>query len=153
MAKCWRPFQFSLRCFFVVLTFGCCALGWKVERAREERKLAGAIREFGGGIWYDWQLDFTGFPDRIGPLIKVNAEPTAPTWLRRLAGDDLFQHVEMVIFASSSTRESDILDSVLHLKRLPRLKAVWVGYWVSEETKQSLRAELPNCQVNAIARR
>jgi hypothetical protein len=153
MARRGRSLQFSLKCFFVVLTIGCLGLGWKVERARKQRRLAEDIWALGGGIWYDWQLDFTGFPDSTGPLIKPNAMPTVPAWLRQLCGDDMFQDVEMVIFASSSTRESDILRSVLHLKQLPRLKAVWVGYWVSKETKDKLKVALPGCQINTFASR
>lgn len=154
LSKFRRRFRtFSLRTLFVLLTVFGISLGWKVERAREQRRLAQAVRECGGGIWYDWQLDFSGFPDRIGPLIRSSPEPAEPAWLHRLVGVDMFHHVEMVIFAFSETPESSIIESVPHLKRLPRLKVVWVGYWVSEETKGKLRAALPSCQVNTLASR
>jgi hypothetical protein len=148
-----RWLQFSLRGFLVGLTIGCVWLGWKVEQAREQRIVAQAVRECGGGIWYDWQVDFSGFPDRIGPLIRYPYELPRPAWLHRLVGFDMFHNVEMVIFPSSETPEESIVESVPHLKCLPKLKAVWIGYWVSEETSDKLRAALPNCQVNAFASR
>jgi hypothetical protein len=82
-----RCFQFSLRTLLIftfLVAVPCAWLGSKIERKRREREAVKVIAEFGGRAYYDYQ--FNGDPE--DPQWSVDAEPSAPGWLRRWLGDD-----------------------------------------------------------------
>jgi hypothetical protein len=67
-------------------------VAWKMEEKRQERTVVAEIERLGGHVFYDWQM---------ARLQEVNSlprsgEPTGPTWLRWLLGDDFLSHVAYV---------------------------------------------------------
>ncbi len=138
-----RYLTFSLRTFFVLLTAFAVWLGLVVKRAREQAEAVEAIQSLGGLVVYDWHLLLS--PDPSG---NYNPEPEelkeGPAWLQRIVGDDYFQEV---VRAELFFSEDKVLESIPHLKRLPRLKEVHIGDWMSEKTEDELSAALPYCRI------
>jgi len=88
-----RWYQFSLRTLLIVvlvLSLPLGWIGWKLEKAREQRKAVEAILKEGASVWYDYQMK-----KETGVLIP-GAEPPGPAWLRKLLGDDVFADVVQV---------------------------------------------------------
>ena len=77
-------------------------LGWFVRQAERQRKAVKAIREVGGHVWYDYQLDDSGRP-------AAKHEPPALAWLRELTGEDLLSDVHNV-FVPTPVTDSCIED-------------------------------------------
>lgn len=121
-----RWFQFSLRAFLLfVLALGL-ALGWLgtlIRRAHEQRQVVSQIKLAGGNAYYDYQL--------AGKSIDPQMPPPGPWILRKAFGDDLFAHVEVVMFEvppGPTHRELELLS------RLPRLRDVSIaGNGISDE--------------------
>jgi hypothetical protein len=89
-----RWLQFSLRTlmiFKMICAIGSAWLGRKIERKRRERETIDAILNNGGFVTYDFKYDAD---DHFIP----KGEPSAPTWLRKLLGDDFFSEVDRVSF-------------------------------------------------------
>ena len=84
-----RFWQYSLRTMLVMLTVFCVWLGWTVHGANEQRKAVEWVREMGGTVWYDYQLDEKH-------RLRYNSEPSGPRWLVQLLGVDHFQEVSFV---------------------------------------------------------
>ena len=110
-----RWWQFSLRTLLIVLTGFGVALGWIVYRANEQRKTVEWVREIGGSVWYDYELDADGaFID--------DAKPPAPEWLLQLLGKEYFQEVSAVDFFGRQPSE----EQVEELRRVwPNCKIMW----------------------------
>jgi len=70
----------------------------KVQQAERQRQAVEAIREVGGFVGYDYEMDESGF-------FWTKQEPPGPAWLRRLVGDDFVSDVVNVDF--SDTRVTD----------------------------------------------
>lgn len=163
MADHRKLLQFSLRTALVLLTISCVWLGWKVERAREQREAVNAIEMLGGVVQCDWQQ------------IKPSPEqPPGPAWLRRMIGDEFFQEPVSVWFSGTGRPEEQVVEGILDadpypqrlrrlnsadastariekaipsLKRLRRLKSVFISLKFSNEAKTMLAAALPGCEV------
>ena len=75
--------------------------------AHEQREAVAALVALGGQVSYDYQT-------------RGLAQPPAPTWLRKLAGNDFFQHVEGVWLDARNVTDSD-LETLARLKHLRRL--------------------------------
>lgn len=147
MAGRRRWLQFSLRAFWAVLTIGCIWIGWLANRAHEQRRAARAVRQLGGIVYYDRQLDWTA----DNWTIKAPSPPRGPRWLRSLVGDEFFQHIEMVVVdertAHPPPTKSDVLKLVERLKRLPRLRRFYAWFTLDEPTQREITAALPACDV------
>ena len=129
-----RWLQFSLRTAFIVLTVFAIWGGVIANRAREQREATAAIHRIGGHVFYDWQFRDHG--------------NCGPAWLRRLIGDDFFQKAVGVDLGNlPATPESDIVQVIPHLKRLRYLQNVFILAHISKDTKQSLEAALPHCDI------
>ena len=89
--------------WYVLVTVGLAVLipcGWllvKWHQERMQREAATAIEKAGGHVAY--------------------GKPQGPAWLRRLAGDKWFEHIESVTFGSSATD-----DDLKHLEGLGQLQ-------------------------------
>ena len=81
----WRP-RLSLRVSMVVVLMVGGTLGWQARRAAIQRRVVTQIRAIGGTIVYDYELDSTG-------NYRENPQPWAPSWLRQITGDELWQDV------------------------------------------------------------
>jgi Leucine-rich repeat (LRR) protein len=94
-----RWFRFSLRMLLVAVTVLCVWLGFKVNAARRQKDILGAILKSGGTVAYE------------------KASLTVPDWLRSLFGDDLFYNPTSVFmndctFDESSFSQLGILNTV-----------------------------------------
>ena len=88
--------------------------------ARKQRAVVDEIKQAGGQVYFDYQLDASGKD-------IPNAEPPEPAWLRRLLGDDVF--VTMVAVdptvigrLDSFNFRSHIIIPLEHLKGLTQLE-------------------------------
>ena len=52
-----RRYAFSLRTLLVALTIVAIWLGWWVRTAERQKQSVAAIRELGGWVYYDFQVD------------------------------------------------------------------------------------------------
>lgn len=118
-----RKLTLSLRALLlVVLAFGLW-LGWRVDKARNQRLAVAAIREYGGEINYDWEY--------VGDVLTPGRQPLGPKWLRRMIGDEYFQEVAevnllpgtMAFGKGMSPRPERAADEVIpRLRAFPALK-------------------------------
>jgi len=92
IVACWgfrRRFQFSLRTLLLVVTLcalACSRLAVKMQQAKRQQVAVTEIKELGGTVTYDWQIDADGHS-------RPNAQPPGPVWLRNVLGDDCFGNV------------------------------------------------------------
>lgn len=140
----WRPYQFSLRTFLLLLTVACLWLGWRTE---EWRKQAGAVKEIeslGGVVRYDWQTKSHIWSKGGGPTYHVfDSSSGGPPWMH-----DFFQKVEAVYFFDRrSATGAEVRESIPYLKRLRWLNWVHVQFWTTEEMERELRQALPDCEL------
>jgi len=112
-----RRYQFSLRTLLVFMLLCGAGLGWlamKMQRAKRQREAVEGIREAGGGVFYDYQLDETS-------ALIPGAQPSAPVWLRESLGDDFFCDVTVVgVWRSTHITDAE-LENVKVLTSLERL--------------------------------
>jgi hypothetical protein len=108
-------FQFGIRSVLVFCLACSIALSWfavERDRARRQSDILGPIRNSGGLVGYDWQLDAVVKP--FG-----NFEPPEPDWLRKMLGEDFFEAVVGIIDTS------DLTDAGLErLKDLTQLRGL-----------------------------
>ena len=113
-----RRFQFGVRSLLVFVVVVSIPLGWfawQVEKARRQREAVEAIAELGGEVFYDYQFD-------EDMMWIDSAEPTTPTWLRRLLGDDFFCEVVAVYCEFTQFGDSDARP----LQGLTELEVLWL---------------------------
>jgi hypothetical protein len=144
-----RWFQYSLRSFLVLLTLVAVWLGIIAHRAHEQREAVKAIEAVGVVVIYDWQIELLSSTKPSAP----QPAPHGPAWLRRLIGDDYFQHAQLASFSGPdsgqpSPREADILKSIPHLKRLYGLNEIVVSDKTSAATLDQLKAAFPNRKIS-----
>jgi len=145
-----RWYQYSLKFLLIVMFLFCFLFAWggyKIRQAEKQKVAVEWVKEHGGIVRYDYQLD------EDGKKIK-NAEPPGPDWLRNLVGIDYFCNVEMVAFRRLWLVEQDgtltVTDvtELTPLQSLPLLKkVVFVEVLPSNEELQRFQAELPNCKM------
>jgi hypothetical protein len=136
---------------FVLLTVFAIWLGVVVNHAREQRDAVQAIEAMGGSVRYDWQPDLVraegmgaASDQFVMPLADSNPRPAGPAWLRRLIGDDYFQHVERVYIIHP---KADLLKSIPYLQQLRRVRRLTILASVPESTRNQLKAALPDCEI------
>ena len=105
----WR-FQFSIRSLLVLVVVVALPCSWfavEMRAATRQKDVVMAIQRAGGAVFYEHQFDSSGNQIPVGGVIWDNpvdengnpipggeapgAESPAPTWLRRLLGDDFFR--------------------------------------------------------------
>lgn len=133
-----RYLTFSLRTLFLALTALAVWLGIVVNRAREQRDTVKAIKAAGGWVGYDWEEDPFG-----------DEEPPEPAWLLRLLGKDYFRNVESVGFPTTS----DFRRIIPCLKRLRKLRTVFVPATSPSDSVRELEVALPACEVELDSHR
>ncbi len=79
-------------------------MGWRVNRANDQRRAVAAIRQAGGGVNYDHK-----------------GRPRAPAWLRKRLGDEFFQEVTSVQFLDHAHVTDHDLAPLESLDRLEEL--------------------------------
>src|SRR5262245_19014984 len=87
-----RGLNISVRALLLVVLVLGLWLGWRVNRAREQRLAVRTIALHGGVVSYDWHL-------------ALLHSPPAPAWVRGMVGDDLFQDVALVDLRNPSLRD------------------------------------------------
>jgi len=112
-----RWFQYRLRTLLMLMLLASIGMSWlavRMKRARMEHEAAKAILKAGGQVAYVYELDAAGK--------KIpGATPPAPTWLRNLLGNDLFDGVAEVRVGGDAELE--------YVKHLPNLQSLsfWCG--------------------------
>ncbi len=123
-----RWFRFSLRTFLVVVTVLAVWIGWYVNRAEKQRRAVKWVKENGGEVRYDFQLN--------GP--EPIPEPGLG-WFRDLIGIDYFADVLLVKLVSD-----EVID-LTPLRGLPKLTHLGLtGTQVSDLTPLSGLVNLEN---------
>ena len=122
--KLRHQLKISLRAMMlVILVFGLW-LGWRVNKAREQREAVAAVQKYGGWVHYDYEF--------VNGKVASGRNPPAPCWLRKLLGDAFFQEVRQVslVYDNSRGKRFDnanvsACDDVLaRVSRLPGLKVL-----------------------------
>jgi hypothetical protein len=67
--------RFSIRAMMAFVLVVAVLLGWKVNRAREQREAVAAVESAGGWVHYDYEL--------VGGKVVAGRGPRAPRWLRK----------------------------------------------------------------------
>src|SRR5262249_58443110 len=97
-----KRFVLSLRSAMLLVLLSGLWMGWRVNRANDQRRAVAAIRRAGGGVSYDYQFSVSrGYRNR-------NARPWAPAWLRNRLGDEFFQEVTSVQFLNRPLTDHDL---------------------------------------------
>ena len=170
-----RWLQFSLRTMFVVVTVFCVVLGTigvQIKKARDRRQAVAAIRELGGAIAFQHQLDRTeppgpewfrqvAFVQLHGPrvndaslaAIKPFTELKSLTLVATKITDDGLVHLKgltnLQLLDLRSTKITD--DGLNHMKGLTNLS--WIdlrGTQVTTYGVKKLQQALPNCDITYI---
>ena len=109
-----RFLRFSLRSFLLFVLALCVALGWKVERARKQKRAVAALTELGARVLYDYHYSDTSTKLR---------EARRPPWLLSMFGEDMFCEVVEVRLSHVPELKNDDL---VHLRKLPHLKTLFL---------------------------
>jgi internalin A len=101
-ARKW--YVLSLRSAMLLVLACGLWMGWRVNRANDQRRAVAAIRRAGGGVGYDHK-----------------GRPWAPAWFRKPLGDEFFQEVTSVQFLERSRLTDHDLAPLESLDRLDEL--------------------------------
>ena len=142
----WR-FQFGIRSLLLVTLAAAVSFSWmtvEMKKAKIQREAVMAIQRDGGAVYYEHQFDLWGNRVPIGGVVWDNpvnengnpipgeealgARPPAPSWLRRLLGDDFFRVAVQVSVVKENG--SDI-----------------AGAQVFDEDVKKLQQASPNCKI------
>ena len=97
-----KRFVLSLRSAMLLVLLSGLWMGWKVNRANEQRRTVAAILRAGGSISYDYQFSTSkGYR-------RSSARPSAPAWLLKWLGNELFQEVTSVQFINRPVTDLDL---------------------------------------------
>ena len=113
-----RLFRFSLRTVFVATTVLCIWLGMIVTRGERQKKAVAWVKEMGGNLTYDYEIDVG---PRAVPSMGVElpkGEPPGPKWLRELIGVDHFATVKSATLPNTTITDLSPLASLIGLKLL-----------------------------------
>ncbi len=110
----WRRrirLRFSIRALLLMVLVFAVYLGYQSHRARNQRDAVAFIRDSGGRVFFDYQLDENDFG-------IINPRLPGPDWLRGLLGDDYFQAI-----VTDDLNGTDVSDSdLVHLAKIPRIR-------------------------------
>ncbi len=161
----WR-FQFSIRSLLVLTVAVAVPCSWltvEMKKARRQREVVGAVVGSSGCAYYDYEtVLYEGSIHKSGS--PVIGEPSSPSWLRDLFGQDFFHNVTTVIVYSdnelTSLKElphlqkvyvvgSQITDGgVQNLEQCIRLQKLYLdGTKVTDTGVKKLQQALPNCKI------
>ncbi|MDP6446856.1 MAG: hypothetical protein QF805_23895, partial [Pirellulaceae bacterium] len=93
-----QPFRFRLRTLLLLMLVIGVALGWRVERARRQRKAVQFVQQVRGTYAYDFEYDEAG--QRL-----VDTKPHGPIWLNDRLGVDFFNTVVQVSLSDEPVRD------------------------------------------------
>lgn len=140
-----RQLRFSLRFMLIATTAFTVWFGLQLNFARQQRAAVNRIREVGGFVYYDFQVDESGKED-------LKAVPWEPTWLLNVIGVDFFHGVKRVNLVYGKdpktggrvevSRNSDkYIREVANFRRLE-----WLLMAEGQATDEAMRyvAQLPN---------
>ena len=99
-----RWYQYRLAHLFIFVTICAIPCSWfacKVAKANKRKETVKAIREMGGTVLYDYEVD------AYGRSID-DAELPGPVWLRNFVGVDFLADVVYVGFGSHSNWPSTV---------------------------------------------
>lgn len=117
-----RPWlRFSLRTLLITLTILGVWLGVTVERARKQERAASRVRELGGWVLYEFQIDSSTGRYFRGPK-RYQVSPFGPSWLRKLLGPDLFNKPVSINLGLTDVTDDDLV----FLQDMPQLRMVGV---------------------------
>ena len=118
----------------VLLSVGLGWFGWKLREAERQRGAVEGIREAGGRVVYDYELDEDGSRTRT-------VEPAAPAWLREMVGVDFFSQVIGIKFTDPRKAGDVDLEAVLeHVNGLTSLSRLELSLsYVTDAGLQHLR--------------
>src|SRR5262249_2933860 len=95
-------FVLSLRSAMLLVLLSGLWMGWRVNRANDQRRAVAAIERAGGGVTYDYRFSVSkGYRN-------PNGRPWAPAWLRNWLGDEFFQEVTSVQFINRPVTDLDL---------------------------------------------
>ncbi len=110
-----RQFQFSIRSLLVGVMVVAVACSWfsvKMQQARRQREVVGAIEMMGGYVVYYYQFDANGF------FLPWPAEPPGPAWLQNLLGVDFLSYVRDLRYEQATNAELKNLKGMTSLRHL-----------------------------------
>ncbi len=162
-----RWLAFSLRSLFVVLTGFAVWLGIAVNRARDQREAARAIRAIGGGVHYEWEpgSNYRSFDAQTLQQVRWGKHFCDRHWLGRFVGDDLVHNIDSVVLRGSKSKlrrkpgtnvvyadyettvpridlDWHVTQIIPHLQRLPRLSQVLIEVSPAKDAPQFSDAAL-----------
>ncbi|SIO06832.1 Leucine Rich repeat-containing protein [Singulisphaera sp. GP187] len=106
-----RRLTLSIRTVLLLVLVTAILIGWRSNRANQQRRTVALIKAAGGEVEYDYQY--------------VNdTKPWAPAWLRGLFGDEYFQEVVYVYFMSPQQRPTAA--TMTAFEALNRLKKLYI---------------------------
>jgi hypothetical protein len=133
----WLRWQITLRWLLVLLTAGCLALGFVVDRVhRHERALAAIEGVEGSYAVFDFGLDADGFQNEPEPPAQPPAWLlAAPLWLQR--GLDPAVSAYYSTLAGAHFERAPTEAAWQALEALPRVRVLGLsGDWVDDQTLQ-----------------
>jgi hypothetical protein len=140
----------SLRALLLALLVLGAILGWRVNRAREQRLAVSVIERNGGVARYDWQF--------VNDVIVAGRRPPGPRWLRRLIGDEYFQEVWNVVLHTNHAPDGRELggfrpvDEVVQcLRAFPTLKDLYIHRRGASDLALEAIGSLDSLETVAIA--
>lgn len=114
-----KRFRFSLRTLLLVFTVFGFWLGAKVDRARKQKRAADHVRELGGWVLYEYEIDkSTGY--YLDPSKRYQVSPYGARWLRELLGPEFFNRPISISLAHTAITDNDLV--LLH--DMPSLRSV-----------------------------
>jgi hypothetical protein len=115
----------SLKWLLLLVLIWGVFLGWRVNRARTQRRVVQAVRNPGVTFHYDWQF--------VGGTYRPRRKPPGPDWLRRFLGNEYFKEVTHAGIADTSpmnpeNKSGRRIDRVLaDLRALDRLRELTIN--------------------------
>ena len=114
----------SLRMLLLLILVAALWLGWRVDKARRQRRAIAQVEKYNGYVRFDYEY-------ANGNEIQ-GAQPWGPKWLRRHLGDDYFREVSQVIYVDQPLSDATLapladlgaIEELRFLKRLAHQKAV-----------------------------
>jgi hypothetical protein len=106
-----RYLQFSLRTLLLLMLVLGGLLAWKIDKAKKQQASVAWVREIGGSVLYDHEVDDNG-------TVRSNARPQAPQWLIAQLGIDLFDQVVSVNLTNTEFRDLTPLQGLKSVQQL-----------------------------------
>ncbi len=172
-----RAFRFSVRTLLVLMLGVAIWLGFIANAANRQKSAVAGLRQAGIAVHYDYQVEALTrseltfseghkarwlYPSNF--TNQVPTHPNAPSWLRRMTGDEYFQVVSTVSIYDNFRTDlwtveyrSYIDASLPHLKRLPHVKQVFLHQPrdhadspIFTGAKELLKRELPQAEITVM---